>query len=237
MTRKALIIGSPDAQIPGVYADMRNYRDFFKSPSGGGWYEHEITTLENPSASAVRECVRALQIADYSVVIFAGHGYYSAARRCTMVQLQSNIEMEEHELKIGAKKHTLIIDACRVVVDDRVLKKAMESVAILSARTSTNSSRQVFDSAIARCAPGLATMYSCALNETAGDIKDVGGRYSSSLLQVSSEWADASGVGVLSVSDAQERAIPLVQKQSGGRQNPTHDFPRTVPRFPFAVKA
>jgi len=237
MTRKALIIGGPDAQIPGVYADMKNYREFFKSSAGGAWYEHEITTLENPSTSAVRECIRTLQTADYSVVIFAGHGYYSTTRRCTMIQLKSNIEMEEHELKVGARKHTLIIDACRVVVDDRILKKAMESVAILSARASTSSSRQMFDSAIDRCAPGLATMYSCALNETAGDIKDVGGRYSSSLLQVGSDWANASGVGVLSISDAQERAIPMVQKQSGGRQNPTHDFPRTVPRFPFAVKA
>lgn len=237
MSRAALIIGSPDDKIKGVYDDMRNYRRFFESESGGAWYPHEITTLENPTSGRVRECLAALKKVNYSVVVFAGHGYYSAPRRCTMVELNKSESMEEHELKVGAPKHSLIIDACRVVTIDLV-KKAMDSAFVVRASASNlASSRQAFDRAVQACPQGLATMYGCAINETAGDIPGSGGRYSSNLLGGADSWAKSTHTGILSVSDAHERAIPGTVKDSGGRQNPVGEFSRTLPRFPFGVKA
>lgn len=236
MIRRALIIGSPDDQIQGVYDDMRNYRRFFESASGGGWYSHEITTLECPSSSLVKEHVASMKNADYSIVVFAGHGYYSAARRCTMLELRKNDHIEDYALKVGSPRHTLIIDACRVVVQDLVMKKAMEALVARFDTANSIGSRLMFDKAVQASAPGLATMYSCALNETAGDIAGTGGRYSSSLLAASEEWAESTYSGVLPVSDAHERAAHGTILHSGGRQNPVGEFPRSVPRFPFAVK-
>ncbi|MDK6079243.1 caspase family protein [Massilia varians] len=238
MIRSALIIGSPDDQIQGVYDDMRNYRQFFESASGGCWYPSEITTLECPSSSQVKEHLAGMKRADYSIVIFAGHGYYSLARRCTMLELRKNDEIEDYALKVGAPKHTLVIDACRVVVQDKILKAAMESFAARSATPDLTASRLLFENAVRASAPGLATMYSCSLNETAGDIAGTGGRYSSSLLGASKEWAESSmRGGVLSVSDAHDRAVRPTVLHSGGRQNPVGEFPRSIPRFPFGVKA
>jgi hypothetical protein len=239
MIRKALIIGGPDSQIPGVYDDMRNYRDFFKSSSGGGWYEHEITTLENPSSFQAREALKSLQNADYSIVVFAGHGYFSGAKGCTVVELKPDVEMEEHELKVGAKKHTLIIDACRVFVPAPVQKMVFDSLTTerFRAHASVSASRRLFEDILMRCAPGIAILYSCSVHETAGDIKGEGGRYSSALLKAGVAGPASSSVDFLSISDAHERAIPYVQKQSGNRQNPKGEFPRSIPRFPFSVKA
>lgn len=238
MIRSALIIGSPDDQIQGVYDDMRNYRQFFESASGGSWYPHEITTLECPSSSQVKEHLANMKRADYSIVIFAGHGYYSSARRCTMLELRKNDHIEDYALKVGSPKHTLVIDACRVVVHDKILKATMESFVSRSDTSGAAASRQQFESAVRASAFGLATMYSCSLNETAGDIAGTGGRYSSSLLETSKEWAASSPRdGVLSVSDAHDRAVGPTVLHSGGRQNPTGEFPRSIPRFPFAVKA
>lgn len=238
MIRSALIIGSPDAQIPGVYDDMRNYRRFFESPGGGGWHSREIITLECPSSSQVKEHLAGMRGADYSIVIFAGHGYYSQAHRCTMLELRKNEQIEDYALKIGAPKHTLVIDACRMVVQDQILKAAMESlVARSETPQSLAGSRLLFENAVRASAPGLATMYSCSLNETAGDIAGTGGRYSSSLLATSEEWAKSFASGVLPVSEAHDRAVRTTVVHSGGRQNPVGEFPRSVPRFPFAVKA
>jgi hypothetical protein len=236
MIRHALIIGSPDDQIKGVYDDMRNYRRFFESANGGGWYPHEITTLECPSSELVKQHLAAMRNADYSVVIFAGHGYYSTARRCTMLELRKADHIEDYALKVGSPKHTLIIDACRVVIRDTQLKQAMEAVVARFDTANLVGSRLMFDKAVQASAPGLATMYSCALNETAGDIPGTGGRYSSSLLAASEDWAGSTLSGVLSVSGAHERAVPGTVLHSGGRQNPVGEFPRSVPRFPFAVK-
>jgi len=235
--RSALIIGSPDDQIQGVYDDMHNYRRFFESASGGGWHPHEITTLECPSSSQVKEHLAGMKRADYSIVIFAGHGYYSTARRCTMLELRKNDQIEDYALKVGAPKHTLVIDACRVVVQDKIMKAAMESLVARSDTSDLAGSRLLFENAVRASAAGLAAMYSCSVNETAGDIAGTGGRYSSSLLGASEEWAKSSRGGVLSVSDAHDRAIRLTVLHSGGRQNPVGEFPRSIPRFPFAVNA
>jgi hypothetical protein len=237
MTRRALIIGSPDDQIKGVYDDMRNYRRFFESAAGGGWYSHEITTLESPTSAHVKECLAGMKSADYSIVIFAGHGCYSAAKRCTMLELRKGDQIEDYGLKVGSPKHTLIIDACRVITHDLIKKAALEAHVSRSVPMSIAASRLMFDKAVQASPPGLATMYGCSINETAGDIPGSGGRYSSALLAASDNWASLSYGEVLSVSEAHDRAVPGVIQHSGGRQNPMGEFPRTVPRFPFVVKA
>lgn len=241
MNRKALIIGSPDYKIPGVYADMENYRAYLKSFAGGAWYDREIETLESPTKSQLDAQLQLLKTADYSFLVFAGHGGYSQSRRTTLLRVNPTTDIDENELKIGAPKRTVILDACRVLISEAAnLRKSltMEALASFGYRDPADT-RRLFEQSINACYPGIAVMYGCSIGEGAGDIKDVGGRYSSTLIDEAYDWEEArqgQRNTVLTVSDAHDQATSLVSKRSGNTQNPKGEFPRTGPRFPFAVR-
>ncbi|WP_157646962.1 caspase family protein [Burkholderia ubonensis] len=238
MQRRALIIGCPDQEIPGVLDDMRNYRAFFESDAGGEWYSSEIKTLQSPSVATLRSEMQNLKKADYSIVVFAGHGGYSTSARATLLQLGPQVFIDEYELKLGASRHTVIIDACRVHVDIPLREEVRKSVFAMDSLSVRSRSRAIFDAHVQKCAPDLAVMYSCSIGQGAGDTAGRGGTYSSILLDESNSWASrytSRSTGVLTVSDAHEKATPLVDRARGGRQTPTAVFPRNVPRFPFAI--
>lgn len=241
MKRRALIIGSPDKDIPGVYDDMKNYRAFLKSFGGGAWYEQEIITLESPTTLQLNIQLELLKSADYSFLVFAGHGGYSEYRRATMLHLNPSTQINENDLKVGAPKRTVIFDACRVLIDKKPLREAMaKSVIALDNYRSLDQSRNLFERSIDDCHPGIAILYGCNIGESAGDIEGIGGRYSAALLEIASGWANfgSNQVGTaLSISDAHNETAKLVSVRSGTTQNPKAEFPRTVPRFPLAVKA
>jgi hypothetical protein len=241
MLRKALIIGSPDKEIPGVYADMENYRSFLKSFAGGAWYEHEIVTLESPTKTQLDAQLQTLQTVDYSFLVFAGHGGYSQSRRTTLLQINPNTHLDENELKIGAPKRTVIFDTCRVLLRETLdfREAVMKGVLAMDSYRDPEITRRFFEKSLDACYPGIAIMYGCNIGESAGDINGVGGRYSSTLIRVVTDWEKVQGQRgtVLSVSDAHEQAASIVRRQSGNSQNPMSEFPRTVPRFPLGVRA
>ena len=49
MIRKALLIGAPGKDLPGVTKDIANFKDFLLSGAGGAWESKEIDTLMDPS--------------------------------------------------------------------------------------------------------------------------------------------------------------------------------------------
>lgn len=240
MKRRALIIGAPDSTIKGVYDDMKNYRAFMTSFAGGAWYDHEIVTLENPSKYEVQAQIKLLEGVDYSLVVFAGHGEYSRVYQATMLYINAQTKIEEHELKFGAPRRTLIIDACRVLAKETIVEGMVRKASIaMDHYQDSSASRALFESSVMACYPGLAVLYSCDIGEGAGDTPGRGGRYSSAFLEASGDWAESSNTpsgAALSISDVHDRANPLVIKRSGGTQNPRADLPRNIPRFPFAVK-
>lgn len=237
MKRKALIIGAPDSSIPGVNADMENYKGFLLGPTGGLWRPDEITILKNPSAVTVRAALGALKAADYSFAVFAGHGAYSLNRRTTFVNINSNETMDVDDFKVGAAKHTLIIDACRNHVVEPIVEQRAMLKAAMDSYTSVDRARQIFDDHVAKCAPGFAGLYSCADNESAGDTSK-GGLFSHTLLTVAWDWSEnrAASASVLQIDQAIDAATPLVAARSGRKQNPDYYFTRSSPRFPFAVR-
>jgi len=240
MIRRALIIGSPDKDIPGVLDDMKNYRAFLKSFAGGAWFDQEIITLESPTKLQLFTQLELLKSADYSFLVFAGHGGYSAYQRVTMLKLNPSTDISENDLKVGASKRTVIIDACRVHIDKQPLREAMKAVLAMDSYRSADPSRALFDRSIEACPPGLAVLYGCSVGEGAGETAGIGGRYSCALLEVAGDWENGYFTQrgtALSVSDAHEKAGTLVSERSGGSQNPKGEFPRSLPRFPLAVKA
>lgn len=249
VSRKALIIGSPDEEIPGVKDDVENLRGFLLSPVGGLWYDSEITTLINPTAKDILAEIEILKRQDYSVVFFAGHGYHSNQRRNTILHINSQEVLNSLELRLGAPKHTLILDCCRKRENEKkILKAVMENLSLEAARWQVLNPiecRRYFDEEISLCDSGLVVMNSCSIDETAGEEEFVGGYYTSSLLDSANEWAGkrlhdidlTKSYASLSTQACHETAAGLVKQLSGGRQTPKFEAPRAEKKFPFAIVA
>lgn len=248
-SRKALIIGAPDKDIPGVNVDIKNLMDFFKSPIGGLWYDSEITTLISPSANDIRRQIELLKVNDYSLIFFAGHGYHSIERKRTILHINSGETFDSLDLRVGAAKHSLIMDCCRKPQSERrLLKAGMESSSFSEARTQQPNParcRHYFNKAIDDCENGLVVMNSCSIDETAGESSSEGGYYTSSLIESANEWAMSrlrsidltNDYATSSTQECHNSAAVQVKSLSGGRQTPTFESPRSEKKFPFAVIA
>ena len=129
MRRKALLIAHPgigEDPMLGVFNDVKRYERFLCSPIGGFLKDDEIAVLKQPDAKEVLSAVEWAKDADYSVVVFSGHG--SRPRMVTMISLGDD-ELAAPKLKTG-ERQTIILDCCRstptVVVEElrRSLAKA-----------------------------------------------------------------------------------------------------------------
>ncbi|UJA04225.1 hypothetical protein F9230_07620 [Acinetobacter johnsonii] len=249
VTRKALIIGSPDKYIPGVNVDIKNINSFLLSAIGGAWKESELINLTNPTIEEVRNKISLLKQFDYSFVFFAGHGYYSMGKDSTILNLNATQELDSIELREGASKHTLILDCCRILKDDRILKEAALGSLIFDSanqqKPTASECRTYFNKKIEECNPGLVVMNSCNLNESAEESASRGGYYTSSLIKSSQDWANQKLLSIdlskkyeiYSTQQCHNEASIRVKKLSGNRQNPVFEGPRSENKFPFAVVA
>ena len=248
-TRKALIVGAPDNRIPGVVIDVENVAHYLLSPIGGYWHPHEIRKLISPSEIEIRRELELLKQSSYSLLFFAGHGYYSIERRRTILHINATETLDSLELRVGANKHSLILDCCRKLESERAsLKSTMEARYLDSTweqRLNPTRCREFFDSAISRCHSGIIVMNACAINQTAGESADQGGYYTSSLIDSANNWAKnklrgtdyLSRYDILTTQDCNTTATAQVHKLSGGRQTPIFECPRVEDKFPFAVVA
>ena len=249
MNRRALIIANPGEQgkagyCHGVNRDVDNYKAFLKSPIGGLWREDEIIVRHQPSRAMTTIDITQQRRADYSVTVFCGHGYHSAAADSTIIELTGGVDIDSSELRVGAPKHTLILDCCRVVHKEMFVEDSAARVFKRTASTiDPDACRRCYDHEIDECAVGIVVLYGCSVNQTAGDSDLRGGFYSHSLISAAQAWGRDSIVDTsknyrrLSVVKAHELALPGVAKMSGGRQSPTVDKPRSAPYFPFCVIA
>ena len=236
MKRRAVIICAAGNDLPGVKADAANLQSFLLSARGGSWTPSEVTILSDPTSSQVDTQIALASLADYSFVVFGGHGRYNVAKQTTELQIAQSVYIDVARLRGGAKRHTLILDTCRVlyrtVLNERLITKA----AMDSIEFSESNSRQIFDSHLQACPPGIIETYSCNISETAGE-EASGGYYTSALLGAAERWGvNAPRSQVLTVKDAHDSAAVAVQRKSGNRQNPRAGYPRSAPYFPFAVK-
>lgn len=236
MKRQAVIICASGHELPGAKADAANMQTFLLSARGGSWAPHEVTILNDPSSSLVDAYMKIASFADYSFVSFGGHGRYNVSQKTTELQITKNVYVGVERLRVGAQRHTLILDTCRVlyktVLNERLLAKA----ALESIQFAENNSRQIFDSHLQTCPPGIVEIYSCDISETAGE-ETSGGYYTSALLGTAEQWGfNASRSRVLTIKEVHDSAAIAVQRKTGNRQNPRVGYPRSQPYFPFAVK-
>lgn len=249
--RKALLIGWPgergaDNYLEGVARDLTNYDRFLRSPLGGAWFSSEIVALDDPPASTVRAAMQTLKSADYSFVLYSGHGYVTSNGSSTIVGLRGDDEMNSNELRAGSAKHTLLLDCCREI--ERPSRKLAEDTlakmdAAAATRLTRDECRKFFNYEISRCPSGLVVLHSCAIDERSYDDSGRGGYYSYSLIEVAERWLEKNSTDLsthyatLRVPRAHERAKVIVRELSGNRQNPQIEKARSEPYFPFAIAA
>lgn len=249
MKRKALLIGSPGKPgakdfLDGVEVDLTNYSDFLTSSLGGAWEKSELQVLHSPSVATLDSALTTLKSADYSFVLFGGHGYYDSDKKETIIELQPGTSVSANKLKTGAPAHAVILDCCRMSYTR--LRKALDYVVESHAEgvpLTRSECRKYFDQQIVRAGPGLVSLYACDIDQKAGEDPKEGGLYSSTVLKVTSDWHRKSKVdtskevSILTIVVAHDMSASIVKSESGDRQSPQILKPRSDPYFPFAVIA
>lgn len=242
MTRKMLIISNPgeigeENYCEGVNKDIKNYIQFFTSALGGGWYESEITYLERPYPSEVDAELQTMKTADYSVVIFCGHG--CSYKGETIIELRKGFDYRTSSFRASAGKRTVILDCCRVIAQE--ITTGLYELAHMNIQKRSmdkQKARRYYDEQLIKCAKGLVVMQACDIDETAGDDEKQGGYYSCSLIACAKDWGNQQNgfaKDCMSVVACHNVARSRVQSLSGGNQNPQIEKPRSMPYYPFAV--
>lgn len=57
-TRRALLIMSPEKDIPGVLIDRENWLNHLHSPTGGAWRDNEILVSNSPTSAQLSSAQR-----------------------------------------------------------------------------------------------------------------------------------------------------------------------------------
>ncbi len=253
ITKRALLIsnpGEPGAEnyCKGVYADIKNYQRILTSAEGGAWEDGEIKHLDRPSAKNVRYWITLFSVYDYVLVMFTGHGWYSAPDRDRILELKKGEELASNDLLVGTKKRTVILDCCQKVHQESLMEKLARQINFANAsvgRTADRAAcRKLFSDGVQAAPEGIIRLTSCAIGEVSTDDDTRGGRYNGSLIECLEDWALAQannrfaiGASTFSVVAAHECAAAKTRKLSAEKQNPNIEKSKSAPYFPFAVFA
>jgi hypothetical protein len=132
-----------------------------------------------------------------------------------------------------------MIDACRKIEAVKEIRKEARFAAVQKAIDWSYRAkcRAAFDESISRSEQGIIKLFSCALDEAAGETPE-GGYFTKGMIDGAEEWADGRNKGssaVLSLWQAFQFAELEVQVRMP-QQHPQYDGGRRLGHFPFAVK-
>lgn len=242
LSRKALIIGSPDAfeYLPGVELDVRDLKKFLCSPMGGAWLESELIVLKNPKRSEVLAAMEQCSSANYSFVSFSGHGEHHKGHALdeTVVYLTENDKMYVSEINPKNSRHFILVDACRKVVQV-LLRDSFEvmnkAFAARKVELDWVTARRLFDAAVTASAEGRIVAYSCEINQAAGE-NEKGGVFTQHLISAPLALDTVYGGGrrVVSVKEAFTYAKEKTYA-ANAPQSPVLNLGRRLDSFPFGI--
>lgn len=224
MNKRILLIGN-DKGLPGVKVDLANYRNFFKSPYGGNWYDTEITEMLNPTKIKLKSALEIFKFTslDYFIVIFSGHG---GQERETILELNSQGEtIGESELHDIACRQLNIFDCCRCYPEP--ISKGLQLEALEKLFTEFNT-RSKFEKRISESVHQQVLLYACSIGEYSYDTSD-GGIYSQYLLKAANNIV---GDFKLLGTAHDEASIKTIEKTKNSTiydpQNPEAILPRCL---------
>lgn len=240
MIRRALIIycdNTNSGHLPGPVWDNYNIRNYLMSHIGGDWFETEIKSVRNPSSKDVILLVGSfLNKADYSFIVFSGHGYFSGSNMIQYLELY-NGSFPINILKTNSPRQTIIIDACRGLVSlnenqQKGLSGFLPEPFIGDPMANT---RYLFDRLILQADEGLTVLYSASINQTSLDT-NLGGAYIISLFKMVDLWHQSDNIGcMLDLYRANELSKHYL-KNFNTKQIPTLNREKRLRYFPLGVR-
>ena len=244
VTRKAIIVASPlnkgqRNHLPGVEADVDNYKRFLTSPSGGYWYPNEIVVLWNPTKLEVLQKVQSAET-DYAMTIFSGHGGIDNRLNKDFITLNNSENIWISDLSTRADRQLAIIDACSTFVDSGMSSfigdPGIAGIPFRS-RLSADKARKIFDYMITKSGYGWTVVHSSSPGQASIDTPD-GGYFSQSLLQSSSDWAERfEPKAILPIEVAYNRSYRYIKNVLQAEQTPRiSHFNGVQCKFPFALR-
>lgn len=261
MNRKLVLIisdgGNGANHLKGVHIDENNYLNFFKSPEGGAWMDHEILVYDqNNFDVGVLHAIDLGARAEnnpigYYLIVFCGHGYTDELGRIHLeVRTDCDLLLENLQAAVARSRYLIIADSCRAVVR---LNEGGQVNALRMFSTSEDARRSVY-AALCRnwynAQLGQAprnmhmVLFSNSFNETAEEDSRNGGYYSYALMQSAKEKIEEAhrlqerkAISCSnSVDDIHHLAEEKVRTQSHDTQHPEIlENSRSLNRFPFVV--
>ena len=240
MKRRALIIYCDDTRsgkLPGPSCDNINLKGYLKSNLGGNWHDDEIYSLHNPTEFMVQKVKNnLLNDADYTFVVFSGHGGIDTSDNRQYVEL-SDRDIPISSLVTSSRKQAMIIDACRGyftrIQDTRQKNIRNHFMESFSAKAST---RPLFENAIKQAEEGLTILFSASKNQTSLDTNK-GGAYLLSLLAIAENWERTDRQSnIMNLQVAHLNASEYITSNFETIQKPTMNDEKRRVHFPFAVK-
>lgn len=239
MIRRALIIYCDDTEsgyLSGPSADNTNLRTYLTSYAGGNWFNEEIKSLNNPTSQEVSDAISSLGIADYTFVVFSGHGWINTDEDNTQYLEVADDDIPINNLITASDRQTIIIDSCRGFISP--LNESFNKALTGSVRTysATASTRTLFNLLVLKAEEGISVMYAASENQSAVD-SPKGGAYINSLITVCRNWVITDKISNgLTIKKAHDLAIPFMKKNFITNQKPVMEEEKRLRYFPLAVK-
>src|ERR1017187_1043608 len=244
MNKQAIIIVTPNlpghSKLPGAAQDAESWTSFLQSPEGGAWHPNEIKVLSDQSTGVITGVLN-LEIQkglDYALVAFSGHGHYKVMpdkTTETQMLISANEYLTERSLTVRAKRELVIMDACREYGGEVIteMKKIANfaNARIIRAEDRFAKARELFEKAISVSPEGRTLVYSCSLNQTAGDKFSFTRFLISDAERLAAECRLVQTISVKDAFDAAE-AKPL---RDNSPQKPLYDGGRRMTHYPFSV--
>jgi hypothetical protein len=226
-----------ETKLPGAKADVEGYHSWLYSLSGGDWRDDEIVCLHTPRVSEVKHALAVAGKVDYAFMAFSGHGYHAKELDLTKVCLRGG-RLSVRDMIPDTNRATVVIDACRNVMPEIFtesfelsLNQRMKFAKAIVRRNY----RKDFEMQVAAAEKGYTFLYSCDLDESAGESAR-GGYFSRFLLEAGAEFAVHNSDGSKWYPmDSAFSAAAAATTARNRTQRPQFEPGRRRQHFPFGV--
>lgn len=198
---------------------------------------NEILTLIDPSPHEVQTYVNASKSKDYVFITCSGHGEHQIGKKLdeTVMYLNEKETIFINSINPQNKRHLIIVDVCRGIVRLIERQKAVLEVDMQSfANKAYIDYRKVFDNAVMSSTEGRIVVYSCDINQSAGD-DGTGGVFTQELLKSPQQFKPNNGnYGIVNIEQAFDVAKEMTYKKNAP-QSAVLNAGRRRDFFPFSI--
>lgn len=238
MKRKALIIYCDDTESDPLDSpewDFKNMKKFLLSDLGGAWYDNEIIPLQNPTWNEI-ELKQKLYMsnADYCMTIFSGHGWVNRKDKKHYLEIK-NGDIGLKHLMSGAKRETIVIDACSGYGDSIPDLPTTLSDMILESNN-PKLHRKIYDDHIQKCGEFSSIIIGASPGQDVRD-DEYGGAFINSLIDAANNFNDSNiNNNVLDIREIIKKSREILPYNYYSNQKPYLMGQKSNYYFPFAVK-